>query len=390
MFEDACVLFLYAETPLHPGSGASVGLADLPVQREKATGFPIVQPSGVKGVFRDFICERVGINQKKRELEGLRIQLEHASNQQKAQLTAQIREKENELKALLQTSGVQAVFGPETDEADKHSGALSFTEARLLLFPVRSLVGTFAWITCPQVLARLRRDLHTIAGLKAIGGSLSQDLWGEIPSPARGKALVAQASTVADSDNKVVLEEYTFDGEKSSTVDQVAKWLRDYAFPSMPDAQQADPYAYWKDRLYKAKAAKNEGTDAQAESNLVILSDDDFRDFTLFATELITRIRINPATGTVEHGGLWTEEHLPTETLLYTVASATDPRVADDQLRQGDLKENGKGSAKKVLEYLSKWVKGQLVQMGGDATVGRGLVRVQVFNPELVKSGTHT
>jgi len=57
-------------------------------------------------------------------------------------------------------------------------------------------------------------------------------------------------------------------------------------------------------------------------------------------------------------------------------------------LRQGDLKENGKGSAKKVLEYLSKWVKGQLVQTGGDATVGRGLVRVQVFNPEPLKSGT--
>ena len=34
------------------------------------------------------------------------------------------------------------------------------TDARLLAFPVRSLKGVFAWVTCPAVLERFHRDLQ--------------------------------------------------------------------------------------------------------------------------------------------------------------------------------------------------------------------------------------
>ena len=46
------ILSLYAETSLHPGSGSSTGVIDLPVQRERHTGFPIIPPTGVKGTLR--------------------------------------------------------------------------------------------------------------------------------------------------------------------------------------------------------------------------------------------------------------------------------------------------------------------------------------------------
>ncbi len=74
------------------------------------------------------------------------------------------------------------------------------------------------------------------------------------------------------------------------------------------------------------------GTDdywsAKLKNSLVILPENDFRDFTLYATEVITRIRIDRNTKTAARGALWTEEHLPTDTLLYVPMYATDARDA--------------------------------------------------------------
>lgn len=376
MFKKAGVLFLYTETPLHPGSGASLGLADLPVQREKATNHPIMQPSGIKGVFRDFMGEqtvdlngeKMSLNQINRELADLRERLSQATDDQKTQLETQIKDCEEKRKKLLHKSGILAVFGPETNEADTHSGALSFTEARIILFPVRSLFGVFAWVTCSQVLARLQRDL------KIAEQSVN---WKVPPQPEIGEAWIVEDSTVTDQANEsIVLEEYTFTRKACPDASQIAKWLAEYAFPN------DNAHIYWKNRLYEEKNGK-------VYSNLVILRDEDFRDFTLFGTEVITRIRIDPVKGTVAHGALWTEEHLPSDTLLYTLALAADPRVADGQLPD-NLKKNGKGAAEQVLGYLTGKVEGKLVQMGGDATVGRGLVRVRVLNTgQTGQGGSH-
>jgi hypothetical protein len=42
------LLTLYTRTPLHAGSGASVDVVDLPIMRERITGFPVV-PSPLPG-----------------------------------------------------------------------------------------------------------------------------------------------------------------------------------------------------------------------------------------------------------------------------------------------------------------------------------------------------
>jgi CRISPR type III-B/RAMP module RAMP protein Cmr4 len=52
MFQAACMLYVYAETPLHAGSGRGLGGVDLPIQRERVTGYPIVQASSLKGKLR--------------------------------------------------------------------------------------------------------------------------------------------------------------------------------------------------------------------------------------------------------------------------------------------------------------------------------------------------
>ncbi len=75
------------------------------------------------------------------------------------------------------------------------------------------------------------------------------------------------------------------------------------------------------------------------------------------------RIKLNDDTKTVATGGLWTEEALPTESVLSGLVLATP-------VRKKDVKQD----ANDVLKELAK-LSGTM-QLGGKATVGRGLCRV--------------
>lgn len=46
------ILYLFTRTPLHVGSGSSVGAIDLPIQRERHSRHPIIPGSSIKGVLR--------------------------------------------------------------------------------------------------------------------------------------------------------------------------------------------------------------------------------------------------------------------------------------------------------------------------------------------------
>ncbi|MDH3348451.1 MAG: type III-B CRISPR module RAMP protein Cmr4 [Desulfobulbaceae bacterium] len=110
------ILTLQALTFLHPGTGQTTGVVDLPVQREVHTQFPMYASSGLKGSLRD----KAG-------------QLDWG-----AELTT--------------------IFGGDTK--NQSAGCLTLTDGRILAFPVRSLQQVFFWVTCPMVLQRLVRDLQ--------------------------------------------------------------------------------------------------------------------------------------------------------------------------------------------------------------------------------------
>jgi CRISPR-associated protein Cmr4 len=295
MFDRAAILFLYTETPLHAGSGTSLGIVDLPIQRERTTGYPMIQASGLKGCLRDVVSD----------------------DPQK----------------------VEIVFGPDTRRASDHAGALSVGDARILLFPVRSLMGVFAWITSQNVLARFKREA-LMAGL-----SVS---WNSIGPTDDGSAFVADGS-ILKANGKVVLEEFAFTAQTDNKVKEIANWLKDNALPVGKE------YAYWRDTL---------------EKRLVILPENAFQDFVQFSTEVIARVRIDDEKKTVEPGALWTEEHLPSETLLYATLFASKPRL---QNPPSDLQD-----ATAVLRFVQNAIDGKRLQLGGDATVGRGIVKVRV------------
>ncbi len=324
MFEKAVFLFLYAETPLHPGTGTSLSLVDLPIQRERISDLPIIQASSLKGVLR---AE-----------------------------TLHILKRRNEPNA---EEKVKTLFGPETQQASEHAGCVSPHDARLFLFPVRSLVGVFAWTTCPFVLERFKRDL-TAAGFNVP--------W-EVPRPTNDdEALVTPNSELTVDDGTIVLEEFAFKARKDEKAEIIAEWLKENALP------QSEGYETWREWLHKRFA---------------ILSDNAFRDFTKMATEVITRIRLSQETKTVAEGALWTEEHLPSETLLYAPLFISKP-LGDRNKVPNEFKQNDEPSAEKVQEWLLTQLfapqggKPYLVrlQIGGDETVGRGLVCLRAWAGE--------
>src|SRR6266571_8926778 len=116
----AQLTFVHALSPLHAGIGQGAGVIDLPMAREKATGLPFLPGSSLKGALRALCVDQA-----------MRTKL----------------------------------FGPDTAGSDPNSdyaSAIQFSDQRLLLLPIRSLAGTFAWVTSPYVLRRLVRDLRDI------------------------------------------------------------------------------------------------------------------------------------------------------------------------------------------------------------------------------------
>jgi len=99
-----------------------------------------------------------------------------------------------------------------------------------------------------------------------------------------------------------------------------------------------------------------------------VLPDNAFRDFVKLSTEVQARIKINNETRTVEKGGIFYEEALLPDSLLYSIILVHDP-LKDDRTELSDDEA--------VLKFLYA-INGKRFQLGGDATIGRGIVNVKL------------
>jgi len=282
------LLFIQALSPVHCGTGRAIGGIDLPIAREVPTNLPIVPGSTLKGVLRAM------------------------------DLTD----------AKLHT----AVFGPDTINASDHAGCVQFSDATLLFLPVRSLYGTFAWVTSPFMVRRFLRDAHE-AGIEVKSG---------MKEPDSGRAFVV-GDRLKSEDGKVVFEDLDFDTEPN---DPFKGFIEDIVPLLFPGENTQD-----ERRLFLERAC---------------LINDDVMGLLLQTSMVITaRIRINPDSGTVDKGALWTEEALPVESVLFGLVVATPVRLG-----------NGKAPGPEELFSHVGGLIESTVQFGGNATVGRGLCRV--------------
>ncbi|MDR1070713.1 MAG: type III-B CRISPR module RAMP protein Cmr4 [Gracilibacteraceae bacterium] len=297
MYKNVKPVFFKALSGIHAGTGSDLGLVDLPIQRERHSGLPKIESSGVKGCIRE----------------------------------------EFEQIADLPADFVRVAFGPE-DDGDKHAGSIAFTDARLLLFPVRSAKGVFAYATCPYILNRLREDF-AFAGITTEYAAADE------------KAQVSSDKLLILKSGKVVLEEYTIEAART---EQAAKL--------------AESIAIWL-RLDDARYVKD---------NLIILSDDDFSDFARNNTEIITRVKIDNKTGTVAKGALFTEELLPAETVMYALIMTAKIFISEEARgKSATVRAAGADEGKYLLDVIAEKMP-KYIQIGGDATIGKGLCRVSM------------
>ena len=285
----AKLLFLHALSPLHAGTGQGVGAIDLPIAREKATGIPIVPGSTLKGVLRSN-CEA-----------------------------------DDTLKAK--------VFGPETENAREHAGSAQFSDMRLLFLPVRSLAGTFAWVTSPLLLQRLQRDcqMADTSFTSEIPAVNAPDLCLVL---ATGSQLLTQVKQEA---NSVILEDLLLKGQSSSAVDTLLNWLKPLVFGA--DAAWAKLFA----------------------ERLCIVHDDVLSFLLDTATEITARIRLEEEKKTVARGALWYEEALPAESILSGLLVVQTVAASEAE----------------VINVVTEITQNPL-QIGGSATVGRGVCRLHL------------
>ena len=242
---------------------------------------------------------------------------------------------------------VDKLFGPESGSGNLHAGAISFGDAQLVAMPVRSLRNGYVYATCPQALARCQRLLK-LAGVEMP--------WQMPTEMAPGQCFVANGSLLSDdaeNKKKLHLEAFEYDADLNRK-DAIEGISRDLANRGLPDDHE---YKYFREKLSK---------------DLVILSDTDFAYFAEYATVVEPHVRIDDETGTAADGGLFYTENLPPESLLVA------PLLAS-QTRDG---KNGEAmNAEEVMEKITTVINAKLLQIGGDATIGRGLVTARVVRP---------
>lgn len=296
MFKKANMFFIKTITPLHAGSGDSLGVIDMPIQRERHTSYPKIEGSSLKGSIREVF---------EKNIEGV---------------------SEND---------ISIVFGPDSDNnKNEHAGAIGFTDARILLFPVKSVKGVFAYVTCPAVINRLKQDLE-------ITKKNVKDVFPEYESNLGNTDEVSYCISASNSplkiDDSVILEEYSYK-IKNGNCDNLAKYL------------------------------SKEIGDEDIKSKMLVISDDDFKDFVTLSTEVITRTKIDNRTGTVKEGALFTEEYLPAESVMYSLVLASPAFVKKEENKTKIKDEND------VMNYFNQIP--DIIQIGGNATIGKGIVKI--------------
>lgn len=317
--------FVHALSPVHMGTGASTGGIDLPLAREPGTQWPVVPGSGFKGVLRG-------------------SDLKLAPGDVTWLFGAEWDAQERDQGALMFSDSEQQRRIAQVQDCDQ--GALMFSDLRLLCLPVRSYSGGWAWVTSPAALAAYRGEARW--GLPAASAPP------QVPAEPAVQAAVAT-------------------GAQSPLVAGGAVYLHDVRFNVGAAAREAiERVKAWAEHLGRLVFP---GEQAQRErelfaERLLLVSEAALGYLAKVAMDVRTRVRLVKRKA-VAASGPWVEENLPVETLLWGSVAADAVQKADSELR----------SAPQAIETFARAVGAERrLQIGGKATVGRGVVR-------LVKAG---
>ncbi|GEM_PF-376870 len=312
------MLIYYAISPIHAGSGDSANFIDLPIQREKHTDYPFIQATGLKGAMRE--------------------------------------QYRNYLKENDQKTDINKLFGYDKDDArdynkseENYPGMLYISDAKLLAFPMRSNIAPFVLVTCPQIIRRLCNDIFYLDIFELDKNNKNKD-----------SISINSANETLSKIKKIYEVEKTFEkafiifGEPKNFPDKVI--LEESVVSLEKDENKLkennlDILNQLLSKILKTNVDK-----------LILVSDEMFS-YCINCTEIQTNISIDIATGTTKTGSLRYQEFLPSETILYSTLSFK----SNDEDK--GLLENYKSD---LITAVDKFI-----QIGGDATLGKGICRIE-------------
>lgn len=319
IWHDSALYSIYTLSPTHCGTGQATGAVDLPIARDRGTGFPVIPATMLKGVAREAFEKALPKGEKNPE--------------------------------------VIRLFGPVLDKAEgrdgetdpdsgPRAGALAFTEARLLAYPARSLNRAFLHATCPLILERFRRDLNLLGRPEFLDGTSPPADWRLYTAYAADRDLAGKA---------LVIEDLVYPPEQV---------LHSPALETLAA------------RLAELLPATEAGARKRLGEGLVLLPDTDLQDLLSRAVPVRARIALtggkttdrwyNEDSGQTESGNLWYEEHLPSDCLFAAFVG---------ERRQGSFAEGpaatGRQGALRIFRDQGRLL--ETVQIGGNETVGQGL-----------------
>ncbi|MCD4655089.1 type III-B CRISPR module RAMP protein Cmr4 [bacterium] len=328
----AILTSIYTLTPTHCGTGQASGAVDLPIAREAHTALPILPATTLKGVVRDWDCfhlpadrSKWSDNQKELYVEIIKPLFGPLPRIRKMNLTDSENEQNNS------TPGSAGIA-----EDDPNAGELIFLDALLLAFPVRSLTGTFRFITSPLQIQRALRLMKAFKINPPSGFIKCQ------PVDNDDELYIPQGKTGPVNLEDIVFERYNCSSE--SWVTSLAKSL---AGLISSDMESQDSIEFMK--------------------RLVVVSDSLFKDLTIRATPVTARIVLKRNEKTADN--LWYEECLPPD-CLFAAFVASRPGVLNNPI---DIFTQNLGKISSIY-----------TQIGGNITVGQGQCRWNIKPGDLL------
>jgi CRISPR-associated protein Cmr4 len=316
------LLTLLAETSVHAGGPDSVALVDLPIQREATTRLPVIWGQSLKGALRQAARDAGWSPEETTPVFGSPPPRRAAAARNAAEGSG------GAAGDMEPAAGDdEEAFGDGGAELVK--GSLAVGDAQLVALPAATLRNTFAWVTGPLQLSRLRRKIRLI-GL----------------------------------DDSAALAVSVGDGQAAGT----AGWAGRQVFGGFLENVLQRPEAARVGTAVGALVCPNgdqafDYTRDKLSTDLVCVEDTLMAGLSERGIDIVARVQLNSTAKTVANGPFYSE-HLPAETVLAALLA-------------GDGEH---------LNRLAALLDGKPLQLGGDETVGKGLLWCRIHSADTVRA----
>jgi len=245
----------------------------------------------------------------------------------------------------------RALLGPEVEEDERFNSAVAVLDAFTVAFPARSLEGVYAYVTSPLQLKRLCEYLKLIgksSEFQVVENLSKLEIGDDICYMSNDKLLV-----ISELKNRIIINE-------EITVEYLEK------------NEEGKDLSEEIGELEKILDIE--------KGRLTLLSNNNALRAMEKSFVRVTRTALERETKKVKTGALWIEEYIPWDTRFATTFLYSKPRISLKNIKTGDIsKENLEKNPKKVLHKLLNKIDWYLI-IGGDETVGKGIVRLKVLS----------